>query len=737
MAADLFKRRKALLLCGATLLIATPAIAQNVDGTPGSEENFELTEIIVTAQKRYERLIDTPQSVTAVTATDLEKLGATQLVDFANTVPGLQVTGQGAGLGGISMRGVTTGVDVGPTVGIYVDDIPYGSSTVYGGSSTFVTDVALFDLDRVEVLRGPQGTLYGASSMGGVLKYVTSQPSLRTFGGSVQAGASATRHGNASYNGNGVVNIPIVTDKVAVRASGFHSRPGGYFDNAMTGDRNVDATRVDGGRADILIEPAEGLTIRLTGFGQDIRRDGNAYADYTLQGQPLNDPLLQSHPLVEGFTSTFRVYSGTISYDFGGATLTSITGYQKTKRYQLADNSALYAPLLQSLGIPAIAVGNETTYLMRKFTEEARLASPTGDRFEWQLGGFYTHEDASVRSGLPAYGTGLVELPINLANATAPSLYREYAFFGDLTWHLTDRFDVTGGIRWAQNDQKYAQNSTGLLVPSAPAAKSDEGVTTYLVSGRYRFNDNVMAYASYATGFRPGGPNIAKINPTTGALVAPPAFSSDTLRSYQGGLKAETSDRRFSLDGSVFYIDWQDIQLATVVDGVSAIQNSGGGAHIKGAELALTARPTAGLTLSGAFAYNDGALDRADAALGARKGERLPNAARFTASINADYVFRQSDLQPTIGATWRYAGKRTASFDANAGLPQYRLPAYNLTDIRAGITLGEVNLQAYVHNLFDKRAQLSAATALSSLGGPAQVTILRPRTIGLTAGWYF
>lgn len=736
MAKDLFTRRRNLLLCGAALLVAAPAAAQQVSGSASSDESNGIPEVVVTAQKRSERLIDTPQSVTAVTSADLEKLGATQLVDFANTVPGLQFTSQGAGVGNVSLRGVTTGTDVGSTVGIYVNNVPFGSSTAYGGAGTFVTDVALFDLDRVEVLRGPQGTLYGASSMGGVLKYVTNEPSLDTFGGSVQAGGSVTHDGGASYNGNAVVNLPLVTNKIAVRASGFHSDDGGYSDNVTTGQKNVDATRVDGGRVDILVKPVDDLTIRLTGFGQNIRRDGNGYTNYTLNGQPIDGPLDQAHPLAEGFSSSFRAFSGDISYDFGFATLTSVTSYLRAQEDLLTDDSAAYAPLLQSLGLPVVATPFDTKYLMRKFTEEVRLASPTGQPLEWQLGSFYTHENISAQSRLGALGAGLVPLPINLAESDTPSNYREYAFFGDLTWHLTERFDVTGGIRWAHNDQNFTQNASGLLLHSAPMATSDESVTTYLANARYHFSDDVMAYARYATGYRPGGPNVLSVDPTTGRVVAPPNFSSDTLRSYESGLKAETPDRRYSIDASVYYIDWSNIQLATAVNGVTAIEN-GGNAHIKGAELALTARPVSGLTMSGAFAYNDGYLTAASAPLGAAEGERLPNAAHFTASFNADYVFRLSDLQPTIGATVRYVGDRTASFDANVGLPQYHLPAYTLADLRTGVTLGEVNLQAYVHNLFDTRAQLSAATVLASFGGPAEVTILRPRTIGMTAGVYF
>ncbi|ALJ14549.1 TonB-dependent receptor [Sphingopyxis macrogoltabida] len=711
--------------CAAGALVPQMALAQADAG------ETDPNDIVVTAQKRSERLLDTPQSVTALTGDDLAKLGATQFSDFAASVPGLQFTTQGPGKSSVSLRGVTTGADVIQTVGIYVDEVPYGSTSAFARGAQLALDVGLFDLDRVEVLRGPQGTLYGASSMGGVLKYVTSKPVLGGFEGRVQAGVSDTRYGGTNYNGAAVVNVPLAIDKAALRASAFYSRGGGYIDNLETGEKDVDRGKVYGGRLDLLLEPVDDLSIRLTGFAQNVRREGALYAHYTRAGDPVDGPLDQRHPLAEPFRSNFRLISGQVDYDFGAAALTSITSYQTGRAEYVLDASGLYPALLAPF-VPGIAAAPVSFDLRtKKFTQEIRLASAPGT-LEWLIGAFYTREKSANFQAVDALDANLDLLPgVDVAHVSLPSIYREYAFFGNLTWHLTDKFDVTGGLRYARNDQRYEQKASGLLIGSAPAVESGAGVVTYLANARYRFSRQVTAYARFATGYRAGGPNFVARDPDTGELLAPLSFKSDALDSYELGLKAETADRSFGADASIFLIDWKDIQLPTAAGGVSVLTNAGN-ARIKGAELTLTARPDRGTTITGAFTYNDGYVTGDTPAVGARKGERLPNVPHFTASINADHVETASALRPSIGASLRYVADRTSSFDLNGGFPQYAIPDYVTVDLRAGFSAGPVDAQLFVRNLFDVRGQLSAETSLSILDGPAQVTILQPRTIGLS-----
>lgn len=705
------------------MTVGTPVWAQQ------AAEPAKLDEIIVTAQKRAERLIDAPQSITALAAADLARLDAVQFRDFANTVPALSFTTAGVGQTQVSLRGVTAGVDIGPTVGVYVDDVPYGSSSAFSNASSLALDVGLFDLDRIEVLRGPQGTLYGAGAMGGVLRYISQAPDPTAFAAKAQAGLSSTSGGAIGANGAAVVNAPLGED-AALRTSAFYSRDGGFVDNVALGDKNVDASNVYGGRLDLALTPTDSLKIRLTGFAQEIGRDGTPSVDFTLSGQRVDGERQQRRLKAEPFDQSFRLASASIDYDLGPATLTSISSYQTVDSTFRQDASAVYVPVLGGFGLAFSAVAIDQRRSTDKFTQEVRLASNGDTRLQWLVGGYYTDEDSDNRQHVVAYDPAGAVSPIDLATVAIPSRYEEIAAFGNLTVKVTDAFDITGGVRYARNDQRFEQIGSGVLIGSTPVSRAKDEVVTYLANARYRLGGRQTVYARFATGYRPGGPNFVVNDPVSGAPLAPATFASDSLKSYELGYKGETADRRFSLDLSAYHIDWRDIQVTTAAGGVSVIANAGA-AKIDGGEATLVARPTSALTLSGAFAYQDARLAQDAPLLGALKGDRLPNVAKLTAAVLADYQLSSQGLRPTLGATVRYVDDRSASFDANAGLPQYELPSYVTVDLRLGLSLPRADVQLYARNLFDEEGQLSAATVLSSVGGPAQVTVLQPRTLGV------
>jgi outer membrane receptor protein involved in Fe transport len=366
-----------------------------------------------------------------------------------------------------------------------------------------------------------------------------------------------------------------------------------------------------------------------------------------------------------------------------------------------------------------------------KLTEEVRLASSGSGTIEWLLGGFYTHEKSDNLQHIGLYDLSGAVSPLNLATASLPSVYEEIAGFGNVTVHLSSKFDVTGGLRYAHNNQDFTQNGSGLLIGSVPTAKSSEGVVTYLANARYRFSQNVTAYARFATGYRPGGPNFVVRDPVSGVLLAPLTFQADTLKSYELGLKGVTADHSFGIDLAAYHIDWNNMQVAAAANGVSVIDNAGS-ATVDGAELTLTAHPAPSFTVTGAFAYQDAHLTANAPALGGIKGEPLPNVPKFTAAISADYRAQGGGIRPTAGATLRFVSDRKSGFDGSASQPQYNLPDYATVDLRVGATIGPVDAQIFVRNLLDDRGQLSAVTTLAILGGPAQVAVQQPRTIGLS-----
>ncbi len=688
-------------------------------------------EIVVTAQKRTERLIDTPVSVSVISADALLKLGASQFRDFANTIPGLSFQTAGPGYTQISLRGISVGQDIAPTVAVYVDEVPYGASTTFARGGQITLDAGLFDVSRVEVLRGPQGTLYGASTVGGLIKYVTKQPDAANFGGEAQAGISGTQRGGVNYDIAAAVNVPLVADRLALRASGFESHDGGYIDNIALDKDDVNSSDIRGGRLDLLFTPSERLGIRVNAYLQDTSTNGLPTADYTLGGVALNGSLAQRRLHEESFDQRYRLVSGTLTYDLDQTSLVSVSSYQTIRSRLVADGSVLYLPTLPA-GIAASAVGFGDTSSTDKFTQEVRLVSRGARTFDWVIGGFFTREDSSLYAEYLLRGLAGQPLPNTVYTFSGPSTYKEYAAFGDLTWHLTQRMDVTGGVRYAENRQSYEQVGTGTFGLSAPLTRSTENVVTYLANARYRFSDHVAAYVRYATGYRPGGPNLLVQDPITGERLGLPTFEPDQLRSFEGGVKGETADGRFGLELAGYYVDWSNIQINVTRRGFGTKANAPAGATVRGAELTLAARPTEAVAVTGAFAYQNARMSDALAAVAAAKDERLPAVPRVMGSLNADYEFRTATLRPAIGATLRHVGGSKTIFGPNG----YALPAYTMVDLRSSVAVKNVTLQLYVRNLFDERAQLTPRFRYFPANIP-QVTILQPRTIGIIASTKF
>jgi iron complex outermembrane recepter protein len=321
----------------------------------------------------------------------------------------------------------------------------------------------------------------------------------------------------------------------------------------------------------------------------------------------------------------------------------------------------------------------------------------------------------------------------DLLTAYVPATYRETALYGDVTWKFANGLSLTGGLRVAHNSQHYTQSTEGLLVAPGPTIDASSGDTsrTWLLAARYNLSPAISVYARAATGYRPGGPNAVLRDPATGQPQGPLSFQPDTLASVELGYKASLLDKRLSIETAAYHLDWKDLQQFLAVNGVSMIVNAGA-ARVNGAELVMTWRPNEHWTLTGNTSVIDAKLSEDAPGLGAKAGARLPVSARFSASLGADHAFQLGDRRAYVGASVRYVGQRNVGFEGSAASPLYKLPAYSLTDLRAGIEFGRVDLALFVRNLFDKRAQLGAVDAVSTLGGPMWVSQARPRTVGAT-----
>ncbi|WP_043288571.1 TonB-dependent receptor [Paraburkholderia oxyphila] len=686
----------------------------------------------VTANRRREPAREVPMQLNVLSSQELQRKGATSMQDYLSKEPGVSLVSSGP-VNQISMRGITTGSDISPTVGVYVDDIPFGGSTIWSRGAQLALDMGLLDLNHIEILRGPQGTLYGAGAMGGLLKYVTNEPdSDGGLYGHIGGSISGTDHGGLNHTENAVINVPIKDDVAALRISAFDQHDAGFVNRIGSDpESGVNEGTTIGGRASLTVTPTKDLTVRLTATTQQTKRDGTGAVDYNFTTrEPLYGDLTQSRQVNEPYNQLIGLYSADIEYDFGWARLNAISAFQTIRTSSTADYSSVYVPLLNAGFASPIynAAAAETDLYTKKFTQEFRLTSPANRSLEWVAGLFYTHETSTNDQSLIASGSSLTS---NLLEAELPSTYKEYAAYGDLTYHFTTRLSATAGLRVAHNDQTFDSFTSG---PLAGGTSNQPGVSadtskTYLFTLGYQLTQNSNAYGRIASGYRPGGPQPSLLDLATGTKT-PGTFSPDTLTSYELGYKADFLDKRASLSLSAYDIEWRSIQLSSYVNGLSLITN-GGRARSQGLEFFGNLNPSPQWRLSGSLTYTDARLTQDVPGIQAVSGDRMPNTPTFSATLNADYLFTVDTYRAYVGATESYIGPRNSGFNNSSVDPNFQLPGYFTTDLRAGIDLRKANVAVFVHNLFNRRAMSSANNALVPAGGPAWVTFIQPFTVGM------
>ena len=730
----------------AALFSTTAAFAQTARtaaaSPPAGVMDTDNADIVVTAQKREQALIDVPQSVTVLGGQALERQQAFNFQDYAKLVPGLQIAQSNPGEARIVLRGINTG-GVASTVSTYIDETPFGSSSGQVNAAILAGELDTFDVARVEVLRGPQGTLYGASSLGGVIKFVTAAPQTGKFEARGRASIETVDGGNLSYLNSALVNVPV-SSTLAIRASGFYRSYGGFIDSiGLAGSdvaRNINDSKSYGGRVSALFKPSSALSIRLTAILQNLDTDGAS----VVESDPIllktrNGRFAQSQFVPEYTNIAYRLYNGTADLDLGFATLTSSTSYSSLKESLRDDLTVLYG---SQLGLYTDATGALADVGLvqhtdvERITQEVRLASAKSDRFEWLLGGYYNHEKGAIIQRLDVYDHDTLTIfsgVPQLFDGATRSRYEEFAGFANGTAHF-GQFDLTLGGRYSHNDQDADQGGTGLLAPPALSSKSKENVFTWSVAPKYKFSPTGAVYARVAKGFRPGGPNIVP----PGAPTDVKTYRSDSLISYEAGIKAETSDRSFGVDLAAFYIDWKDIQLFAQINdyGVNA---NGGKAKSEGFEFTLTARPTRGFEVSVNGAYTNARLrEDTDPLIGGRDGDRLPFTPKYAVSLNSDYDWAVgSGATAFVGGSLRFLGEQPGPFSpaalALSGQP-YRIASYAVVDLRAGVDLGRFSIEAYAKNLTNAAGKTSVTGEGNSPFGSVGTGVIRPRAFGLTVG---
>jgi outer membrane receptor protein involved in Fe transport len=725
-----------------SLLLTSMALA--VTGAYAAEP--EVQQVLITAQKRTQTTLDVAQSVSVISGETLEREQASTFADYLKLVPSLQLVQSTPGEGRLVLRGLDTG-GVASTVAVYLDETPFGSSSGLVNGAVLAGDFDTFDMARVEVLRGPQGAVYGASSLGGLLKFVTNAPDTENFVLRARAGAATVEGGKLAYRSNLVVNTPI-SDTLAFRGSGSYTREPGFIDSIGTegSDRanDINGSRNYGGRASLLYAPNKDFSLRLSAVAQNIEVDSSSVVESdpetlaTLHGRQSSSQFVpQFHDV------NYRVYNATLNWNMGWAALTSSTSAARQKQTYRDDAtynlSALIASIFETPNELYLAQNTN----LKKFTQEVRLSSNPGGAFDWLAGVYYTDEEGLIKQRYapvnPGTLTPITALPL-LASVELASKYKEYAAFANTTFHFGPRYDLDLGARYSHNKQDAQQAQDGALVggPSNLTAESSEHVFTYAIAPKFKIDDRNSLYARAAKGFRPGGPNVLPPNAPAGT---PTTYASDSVMSYEIGYKSLSADGKLSFEVAAFHIDWKDIQLLAVVNGFG-VNTNGVGATSNGLEFNATLRPVQGLRLSANGSYNKARLDGdTDPLVGGVKGDRLPFSPKISMALMADYRWSVGDTtQAFAGASVRHLSDQSASFDGayrTAHGRQREVPSYNVVDAYVGLEMGTWTLEAYGKNLGNSHGKVSTGAQTANgmnvaPGGAINTGVIAPRTLGVT-----
>jgi len=719
---------------GQAILIAlvAAASAHAEDATsPQPNSSTELGTVVVTAEKRSEDVQKVPISVSVVDEAQLESLHVTQISDLVGYIPGLTVTNNGSpGQASLGLRGVAP-LSAGSTVATYIDETPIGTSSNYGGGSTNILDLLPYDFQSVEVLRGPQGTLYGASALGGVVRYVTKSPDLNTA--SLHAGADffdQSGAGDLGFYARAGISTPIVADKLAVSVSVARQNSPGYTDNVRTGEKDQDSFWQGAAHATVLWKPSDDLSVKFSALQSKIDADSasvTAIDPATLK--PIYGDLKNDNYVPEPYQRTNSYYNATVNWNLGWSDFVSTTSYAETSQHNGLDGSLVYGILFPLFGLKSAGVSNVTYDLqLYKTTQEFRLASKPDDHLEWLVGMFYTRETSEQAQGASAQTFSLASIPglDPLAVISLPSTYKEYAGFGDLTWKFNSSFDITGGLRWAHNDQTFSQITSGALTGSTnvPGASSED-VVTYSLSPRFHLSPDSMLYVRIASGYQPGGPNLSLPG-------VPTSVDASTLTSYEAGIKSLLLDHSLVVDAAIYDVEWDKIQVSAVTNGLQYLAN-GGSARSRGLEFSTQWMPVPGLHLGLNGAYTDAVLTEDVASIGGKDGDRLPNIPKFSASATADYTFPIGEgWSARFGGGLRYVGSTDSELAHSATvLPQ---DSYTVLDLNADFSNDRWTVRVFAKNATDERVYTNLGALTSPLDGSitrVRGVPLAPRTIGV------
>ncbi|MBW2369643.1 MAG: TonB-dependent receptor [Deltaproteobacteria bacterium] len=726
---------------------------------PEPSEDYILEDTVVTATKRATSLQDTPQSISAFSSQDLDDMGVQSFSDMTDAIAGVEFRTQQAGLGSITMRGISDGLSTingrqggsAAAVGFYLDDMPL---TMAG----MLADVKSFDMERVEVLRGPQGTLYGEGSMAGTVRLIAEKPDSTAFATKADLTFSSTEEGGSNYIANAMVNVPLAEDKLALRVLGYYNERSGFIDmmDITTGalikkDSNEDENI--GFRAKMQFTPTDELIISATALMSTAERG------------PTNEStrdFIQRVSTPTNIDDDLQGYNLTVEYSLPFADLVSSTSYFNRETTGAVDQSGLVGGVNFVLGLfgmtPVTGVYIDQILDSNSFSQELRLVSKGDGPFNWIVGGFYKKQEnewnmeglttpfvdepiwifISTMMGLPPIGNGLT--------IGTTGEVEQYAAFGEISYDFNDRFQLLAGARIFTEDRETTSIVDGLFpflmsgfLPGTFASTGEDDIFSPKVTATYKVTDDAMVYATYSEGFRGGGQN--DFHPLVAGSVV--SFDSETLNNYEIGLKSTWLANRLSFNVAGYYMKWKELQATVIEDLVGESIDNVGDAHTMGVEFEIVARPLPGLQLSVASNILEAEIDE-DVELPAgdgsmrtlAKGMRIPNTADFKFHAAIQY--------------WRYLTDSIAGFarlsyshtgDAITWLEPSlvsTIPAYDVVSTRLGIETDRWSLALFVDNLFDEFIIYKDSVNVQPPSNPLrEYSMGRPRTIGINLKFNF
>ncbi len=742
----------------AFFVLSGSAMAQTGDAASDGER-ARGDEIVVSATRREERLQDVPLSVTAFSQEDLNEKGIVGYEGLAFETPGAILNKPTSNFNTFSVRGIATNgyqANLQNSVAVYIDELPISAN----GNSTQL-DSTLFDVERVEFLRGPQGTLFGSGSLAGAVRLLTKSPDLDDFDAAALVDFGLTDDDSFRQRYNGMVNVPIVEDRLAIRAVGFYRNEEGWVTNIGTGVENANTLKNWGGRVVILWEPTDRASVRLMALHEESDPEDAQLINPALD--PDRETRNSRRPDIYG--GNLDSYNATLGYDFGFADFTSSSTYSLYDQSFIIDLDATFGG--------AIPFALDAYAYDEAFVQEARLVSSMDSKFEWVAGMFYYYKrrdvDLFYRSDpafLAARGmTGLVDEYYQRSYNYAVS--NELAGFGELTYRFSDNFWLTGGIRYGSLDvqgfSKGGYNSNYLVnalfgingpltITPLAAATGEVGKETgpsYKFSVSFKPVDNVTTYATYSTGFRTPAVNAraglpSTVDPTD--IIIPDGASSDNLKNYEIGLKGTWFDGQLSANIAGYLIDWSNIQVQAnrVSDSVQFATNIGK-ARSKGIEFEINASPIEGLNIGLNGSLNDTEVTKLSPEEAAISGAVLGGSLAFPTFQGGAYLKYTTDISPDVrgwfAVNMMHVGDFPNQFPNVPGNPNAVSPTYGFTEpyqnvnMQVGADIGEhLKATLYVENLFDDHSLIYRHPEAFA---DARASTLRPRTIGLRLGYDF